>query len=133
MSLTRALWSPSRRDLAAQSVNLTVAAAGIGAGLAGLMVNGTGTLDAVAGLAGGWLLIATGLLQWARSAAPHDAAEKGRRRPAFHPGPLLAATGLGSLVAGWNTPAIGFGPAFGAGLILYAAAPPLLGHAAPAL
>ena len=130
MSLTRALRSPSRRDLAAQSVNLTVAAAGIGAGLAGLMVNGTGTLDAVAGLAAGWLLIATGLLQWARSAVPRDAAEKGRRRPAFHPGPLLAATGLAWLVAGWNTPAIGFAPAFGAGLILYAAAPPLLAHAA---
>jgi signal transduction histidine kinase len=130
MSLTRALRSPSRRDLAAQSVNLTVAAAGIGAGLAGLMVNGTGTLDAVAGLAAGWLLIATGLLQWARSAVPRDAAEKGRRRPAFHPGPLLAATGLAWLVAGWNTPTIGFAPAFGAGLILYAAAPPLLAHAA---
>ena len=130
MSLTRALRSPSRRDLAAQSVNLTVAAAGIGAGLAGLMVNGTGTLDAVAGLAAGWLLIATGLLQWARRAAPRDAAEKGRRRSAGHPGPLLAATGLAWLVAGWNTPAIGFAPAFGAGLILYAAAPPLLAHAA---
>src|ERR1700722_10576278 len=51
MSLTRALRSPSRRDLAAQSVNLTVAASGIGAGLAGLMVNGAGTLDAVAGVA----------------------------------------------------------------------------------
>ena len=130
MSLTRALRSSSWRDLAAQSVNLTVAAAGIGAGLAGLMVNGTGTLDAVAGLAAGWLLIATGLRQWARSALPYDAAEKGRRRPVFHPGPLLAATGLAWLVAGWNTPAIGFAPAFGAGLILYAAAPPLLAHAA---
>jgi signal transduction histidine kinase len=130
MSLTRALWSPSRRDLAAPSVNLIVAAAGIGAGLAGLMVNGTGTLDAVPGLAAGWLLIATGLLQWARRAAPRYAAEKGRRRPAGHPGPLLAATGLAWLVAGWNTPAIGFAPAFGAGLILYAAAPPLLAHAA---
>ena len=130
MSLTRASRSPSRRDLAAQSVILIVAAAGIGAGLAGLMVNGAGTLDAAAGLAAGWLLIATGLLQWARRAALRDAAEKGRRRPVSHPGPLLAATGLAWLVAPWNTPAIGFAPAFGAGLILYAAAPPLLAHAA---
>jgi signal transduction histidine kinase len=135
MSLAPTRRPPFRRHPARVGVFLTVAAAGAGAGLAGLAVNGTGTLDAAAGLAAGWLLTATGLLQWARSAAPRDvappkAAEGPGRRPLIHAGPLLAAAGVAWLVAGWNTPAIGSAPAFGAGLILYAAAPPLLAHAA---
>jgi signal transduction histidine kinase len=130
MSLARAPRSPFRRHPAPRGVILTVAAAGAGAGLAGLTVNGAGTLDAAAGLAAGWMLIATGLLQWARSAGLRDAAKKAGLRPVIYAGPLLAASGLAWLVAPWNTPAIGFTPAFLAGLILYAAAPPLLAHAA---
>ena len=135
MSLAPTQRPPFRRHPGRVGVFLTVAAAGAGAGLAGLAVNGTGTLDAAAGLAAGWLLTATGLLQWARSAAPRDAAppkaaEGPGRGPLIHAGPLLAAAGVAWLVAGWNTPAIGSAPAFGAGLILYAAAPPLLAHAA---
>jgi signal transduction histidine kinase len=130
MSLTRALRSPFRRHPPRTSIILTVVAAAAGAGLAGLPGNGAGTLEAAAGLAAGWLLTATGLLQWARSAAPRDATGEAERRPVIHAGPLLAAAGLAWLVASWNTPAIGFAPAFGAGLVLYAAAPPLLAHAA---
>ena len=130
MSLARAPRSPFRRGPAPRGVILSVAAAGACAGLAGLTVNGAGTLDAAAGLAAGWMLIATGLLQWARSAGLRDAAEKAGLRPVIYAGPLLAASGLAWLVAPWNTPAIGFTPAFLAGLILYAAAPPLLAHAA---
>lgn len=135
MSLARALRPPFRRDPARVSVILAVAAASVGAGLAGLAANETGTLDAAAALASGWILTVTGLLQWARGAAPRGTAPRGAavapgRGAAMQAGPLLAATGLAWLVAGWNTPAIGFAPAFGAGLLLYAAAPPLLAHAA---
>ena len=136
MSLARALRPPFRRRPARVSVLVVaVAAASAGAGLAGLTANGTGTLDAAAGLAAGWVLIATGLLERARSAtprglAPRSAAAGPGRRPMIPAGLLLAASGLAWLAAGWNTPAIGFAPAFGAGLTLYAAAPPLLVHAA---
>ena len=41
---------------------------------------------------------------------------------------LLAACGIAWLIADWNTPAAG--AAFTAGLVLYAAWPPLLAHAA---
>jgi len=136
MSLAHARRPPFRRHPARVSmVVAAVAAAGASAGLAGLAANGTGTLAAAAGLAAGWILVATGLLEWVRSAAPRDPAPRSAagstgRRPVLPAGLLLAAAGLAWLVAGWNTPAIGFAPAFGAGLALYAAGPPLLAHAA---
>jgi signal transduction histidine kinase len=136
MSLAHARRPPFRRHPACVSMIVAaLAAAGVGAGLAGLAANGTGTLDAAAGLAAGWILVATGLLEWARSAAPRGPAPRSAagstgRRPVLPGGLLLAAAGLAWLAAGWNTPAIGFAPAFGAGLTLYAAAPPLLAHAA---
>ena len=130
MSLARAQRPPFRRHPARASVIAAVAAASVGAGLAGLAASESGTLDAAGGPAAGWILTATGVVQWARSAAPPGTAEEPGRRPAMQAGLLLAASGLAWLVAGWNTPAIRFAPAFGAGLLLYAAAPPLLAHAA---
>ena len=66
-------------------------------------------------LAAGALLVAAAL-----------AAQAWRPRPRFT-GPLAAA-GIGWLLFEWNSP--GAGPAFTAGLVLYAAWPPLLAHAA---
>src|SRR5918995_22051 len=75
--------------------------------------------DSAAALAGelaaGALLVAAAL-----------AAQAWRRRPRFT-GPLAAA-GIGWLLFEWNSP--GAGPAFTAGLVLYAAWPPLLAQAA---
>jgi signal transduction histidine kinase len=75
--------------------------------------------DSAAALAGelavGALLVAAAL-----------AAQAWRPRPRFA-GPV-AATGIGWLLFEWNSP--GAGPAFTAGLVLYAVWPPLLAHAA---
>ena len=90
---------------------------GLVVGLVSVAVGGLGPFDAASELAAGWLVIATGLLFWAR-------------RPASQAGPLLAAAGLAWLLVSWNTPAIGSAPGFAIGLSLYAVAPPLLAQAA---
>ena len=75
-----------------------------------------GSAAALAGeLAAGALLVAAAL-----------AAQAWRPRPRFT-GPLAAA-GIGWLLFEWNSP--GAGPAFTAGLVLYAVWPPLLAQAA---
>jgi signal transduction histidine kinase len=75
-----------------------------------------GSLTAeVAGLLAGWSLIAAGLGAWAR-------------RPGSRFGPLAVAAGLAWFLAEWDNP--GAGVAFTVGLVLHAACPPLIGHAA---
>jgi signal transduction histidine kinase len=72
---------------------------------------------ALAGLVAGWSLVGAGLAAWAR-------------RPASRFGPLLVASGLVWFLAGWDNPGIGVPMAFTTGLVLHAACPPLVGHAA---
>jgi signal transduction histidine kinase len=72
---------------------------------------------AVVGLLAGWSLVGAGLGAWVR-------------RPTSRFGPLLVAAGLAWFLAGWNNPGIGVALAFTAGLVLHAACPPLVGHAA---
>ena len=64
----------------------------------------------------GWALVAAGLLDRAR-------------HPGRPFGLLLAATGMGWLLADWSTPAAGSAAAFTLGLLLAGAFPALLGHA----
>src|SRR5215218_2551674 len=101
-------------------------AAGLGLGLLSLAIArgepayslGGGSLTAeVAGLLAGWSLIAAGLGVWAR-------------RPGSRFGPLVVAAGLAWFLAEWNNPGAGVALAFTAGLVLQAACPPLVGHAA---
>ena len=72
---------------------------------------------ALAGLVAGWSLVGAGLAAWAR-------------RPASRFGPLLLASGLVWFLAGWDNPGVGVTLAFATGLVLHAACPPLVGHAA---
>jgi signal transduction histidine kinase len=67
-------------------------------------------------LGGGWASIAAGLAFWLR-------------RPISRFGPLLAAAGFAWFLLEWNNPGIGSPFAFTIGLCLYAACPPLVGHA----
>jgi len=76
---------------------------------------GTAPAAWAAGLLAGWSLIAAGLGAWAR-------------RPWSRFGPLTAAAGLAWFLAEWDNP--GAGVAFTVGLVLHAACPPLIGHAA---
>jgi signal transduction histidine kinase len=71
----------------------------------------------VTGLVAGWSLLAAGLGAWAR-------------RPVSRFGPLVAAAGLAWLLAEWNNPGSDSAVAFTLGLVLQAACPPLVGHAA---
>jgi signal transduction histidine kinase len=68
-------------------------------------------------LAAGWALLMVGLVAWAR-------------RPGTFFGPLLAAGAFGWFALEWNNPGIGSAAGFAVGLVLYAAAPPLVAHAA---
>ena len=70
-------------------------------------------LELLAGLA----LVGAGALAW-------------RRRPTSRFGPLLFVAGLAWFVPEWNNPAIGSALLFTAGLVLSAACPPLVTHAA---
>jgi signal transduction histidine kinase len=109
-----------------RAVRLALLAAALGLGLLSLAIArgepayslGGGSLTAeVAGLLAGWSLTAAGLGAWAR-------------RPTSRLGPLVAAAGLAWFLAEWNNPGAGVALAFTAGLVLQAACPPLLGHAA---
>jgi signal transduction histidine kinase len=71
---------------------------------------------ALALLAAGWALLASGLLFW-------------ERRPGNAVGPLLIAAGSAWFIAEWDTPGAGFSPVFTIGLVLYAACAPLAGWA----
>jgi signal transduction histidine kinase len=71
----------------------------------------------LAGLLAGWSLVVAGAGAWAR-------------RPGSRFGPLVAAAGLAWFLAEWDSPGAGVAPVFTAGLVLQAACPPLVGHAA---
>ena len=77
---------------------------------------GTSTVAGMAFLAAGWALVGCGLAFWLR-------------RPGNRFGPLLTAAGFAWFLPEWNNPAIGSSLAFTVGLCLYAACPPLVGHA----
>jgi signal transduction histidine kinase len=68
-------------------------------------------------LLAGWSLIAAGLWAWVR-------------RPSGRFGPLVVAAGLGWFLAEWDNPGAGAPLVFTAGLVLGAACPALIGHAA---
>ena len=68
-------------------------------------------------LAAGWTLLTVGLAAWIR-----------RPNAAF--GPLLAAGSFAWFALEWNNPGIGSSVGFAVGLVAYAAAPPLIAHAA---
>ena len=77
---------------------------------------GTSTVAGLAFLAAGWALIGVGLAFWLR-------------RPGNRFGPLLATAGFAWFLLEWNNPGVGSALAFTVGLCLYAACPPLAGHA----
>ena len=77
---------------------------------------GGSTLAGIALLAAGWALVGWGLAFWVG-------------RPGGRFGPLRAAAGFAWFLPEWNNPGIGSAFAFTVGLCLYAACPPLVGHA----
>jgi signal transduction histidine kinase len=78
---------------------------------------GDSTARAAGELAAGWALLTVGLMALAR-----------RRGGGF--GALLVAGSFGWFLLEWNNPGIGYALGFAIGLTLYAAAPPLIAHAA---
>jgi signal transduction histidine kinase len=107
------------------SVALAIAALGVAVGVVSLdaarddpsyWFAGASSIAGVALLAAGWALIACGLLFLLR-------------RPGSRFGPLVVAAGFAWFLAEWNNPGIGSSLAFTIGLCLYAACPPLVGHA----
>ena len=78
---------------------------------------GSSAAGSAALLGAGWLAIAAGLL------VRH-------RRPRSTSGVLLAAGGFAWFIAEWNNPGAGSPLIFTVGLLLYAACPPLIAHAA---
>jgi signal transduction histidine kinase len=77
---------------------------------------GTSTVAGLAFLAAGWALIGSGLAFWLR-------------RPGNRFGPLLAIAGFAWFLLEWNNPGVSSALAFTIGLCLYAACPPVAGHA----
>jgi signal transduction histidine kinase len=77
---------------------------------------GGSTVAGAAFLAAGWALIGCGLAFWLR-------------RPGNRFGPLVATAGFAWFLLEWNNPGVGSALAFTVGLCLYAACPPLAGHA----
>ena len=109
-----------------RAVGLAVLTAGLALGLLSLVIGrgepahslaGGAPAAEAAGLLAGWSLIAAGLGAWVR-------------RPGSRFGPLVLAAGLAWFLAEWNNPGAEVALAFTAGLVLHAACPPLIGHAA---
>ena len=109
-----------------RAIRFALLAAGFVLGLVSLAITrgepayslaGTAPAASAAGLLAGWSLIAAGLGAWAR-------------RPGSRFGPLVAAAGVAWFLAEWDNPGAGAAVAFTAGLVLQAACPPLIGHAA---
>jgi signal transduction histidine kinase len=105
---------------------LAVLAAGLALGLLTVAVTrgepayslaGDALAAGVVGLLAGWCLIVAGVAAWAR-------------RPGNTFGPLLVAAGLTWFLAEWDNPGAEVALAFTVGLVLHAACPPLIGHAA---
>jgi signal transduction histidine kinase len=89
---------------------------GVARGHTAVSFAGSSALSDTALLAAGWAAIGAGLAFW-------------WRRPASRFGVLLTAGGFAWFLLEWNNPGIGSALAFTVGLLLFAAAPPLLGHA----
>jgi signal transduction histidine kinase len=109
-----------------RAVRLALLAAGLALGLLSLAITrgepayslaGTAPGAWAAGLLAGWSLLAAGLWAWVR-------------RPGSRFGPLAMAAGLAWFLAACNNPGASSALAFTAGLVLHAACPPLIGHAA---
>jgi signal transduction histidine kinase len=105
---------------------LTLLAAGLALGLLSLAITrgepayslaGNPTAAGAAELLAGWSLVAAGVGAWAR-------------RPGSRFGPLAVTAGLAWFLAEWDNPGAAVALAFTAGLVLHAACPPLVGHAA---
>jgi signal transduction histidine kinase len=111
--------------MARKAVAVGIAALGVAVGVFSLDVArddpsywfaGTSPVASVLFVAAGWSLLACGLVFWLR-------------RPGNGLGPLLAIAGFAWFPPEWNNPGIGSSVAFTVGLCLYAACPPLIGHA----
>jgi signal transduction histidine kinase len=113
ISLERA----ARLGLLAAGLALGVVSLGIARVEPAYALGGGSLAAGVAGLVAGWSLLAAGLSAWAR-------------RPTSRFGLLVAAAGVAWFLAGWNNPGSGSAAAFTVGLVLQAACPPLVGHAA---
>jgi signal transduction histidine kinase len=113
LSLGRA----GRLALLAAGLALGLLSLAITRGTPGYSLGGDTTAAGAAGLLAGWSLVAAGLGAWAR-------------RPGSRFGPLVAAAGVAWFLAAWDNPGAGVALAFTAGLVLHAACPPLIGHAA---
>lgn len=108
-----------------QALAVAISALGAAAGVFSLDVArddpsrwfaGTSTVAGLTFLAAGWALIGVGLAFWLR-------------RPGNLFGPLLASAGFAWFLIEWNNPGVGSALAFTMGQCLYAACPPLAGHA----
>jgi signal transduction histidine kinase len=103
------------------AVRLLLCAAGLALGTASLSIAqdhpassfaGRSLGDTIALLAAGWALFAVAALS--------------AHRPGNHIAPVLAAGGGAWFVAEWDNPGVGSAPVFTIGLVLFAAAPPLI-------
>jgi signal transduction histidine kinase len=103
------------------AVRLLLCAAGLALGTASLSIAqdhpasslaGRSLGDAIALLAAGWALFTVAALS--------------AHRPGNHIAPVLAAAGGAWFVAEWDNPGVGSAPVFTIGLVLFAAAPPLI-------
>jgi signal transduction histidine kinase len=106
-----------RLALLAAGLALTLVSVAVTRGEPAYSLAGIAPAAWAAGLLAGWSLIAAGLGAWAR-------------RPGSRFGPLAVAAGLAWFLAEWDNPGVGVAVAFTAGLVLQAACPPLIGHAA---
>src|SRR5215470_4762214 len=109
----------------ARALRLAVLAAGLAFGVfslavarrgAGYSFGGGSVSAAAAELAAGYALLAVGFAAWMR---PRQA----------RLGAILVAASFAWFLVEWNNPAAGSAGVFTAGLVLYAAAPPLAAHA----
>jgi len=109
----------------ARALRLAVLAAGLAFGAfslavarggAGYSFAGSSAFAAAAELAAGYALLAVGVAAWMR---PRQA----------RLGAILVAASFAWFVLEWNNPEAGSAGVFTAGLVLYAAAPPLVAHA----
>jgi hypothetical protein len=110
-----------RRAIAIGALAIGALAAGIGAVTVArrhpdLSLAGGATWASLVQLVAGWALVGSGLAYWAR-------------HPVSRCGPLLSLAGIAWFAVEAPNPEIGSAVLFTAGLVLFAACPPLVGHA----
>ncbi len=103
--------------LVTMGLALAVASVTVGRAHPGWWFAGESDAASVLELSAGLALLGAGTAAW-------------RRRPTSRFGPLVFLAGLAWFVPEWNNPAIGSSAMFTAGLVLGAACPPLVTHAA---